>query len=445
MCARDHWGELTKDERAWCVRRVCDEIAQTADDWSETPQMLGLMNGAVPAASVISEIVMRTDVAGRASALAALAAALTHPNREVRMAAARGSRELWSEYCDLALRCVHALRVEAMTFQQSFDAEQAKPYRKRTDAGKLRGRAASVARKIIRGKRTVTADDVSTFTLDGWFTADASIAILAMLSNAPEEQTTVDSFAQVATTLVAWWEADRHHRSQREHSFETEYALKDLLAEGLFDVPESDAAKIVQPLLDAVDTHADKVADVLHDIIIREDRNRSTPRFWLLWRLLWRLFADRVRTARWLPNIDSVYAWGRQLLDWVLSREVGRTARDTGPALKTTRTTLTCCSSNSRFPVPSFADTSPSCTTSESSHCPKRSSGCTRRCTMRTRRNFFPKATARSSLSRFCCDTCMRSRSSSSAATICAPRCCTYSTRSSKPVHRRGFECATTS
>lgn len=311
VCARDHWGELTKDERAWCVRRVCDEIAQKADDWSETPQMLGLMNGAVPAANVIAQIITHTDDKG--PALAALAAALTHPNREVRLAAARGSRELWSAHRDLALRCVHALRVQAMTFQQSFDAEQVKPYRKRTEAGKLRSKAASVARKIIRGKRAMTADDVSTFTLDGWFTADASIAILIMLSNAPEEQTTVDSFAQVATTLVAWWEADRQHRSRREHSFETEYALKEMLAEGLFRVTESDAAKIAQPLLDAIDTHADKVADILHNIIIREDRNHATARFWVLWKL----FADRARTARWLPNIDSEYAWGRQLLDWV--------------------------------------------------------------------------------------------------------------------------------
>ncbi|HEY4642701.1 MAG TPA: AAA family ATPase, partial [Thermoanaerobaculia bacterium] len=191
-----------------------------------------------------------------------------------------------------------------------------KPYRKRAETGKLRSKAASIARKIIRGRRALTADDVSAFTLDGWFTADASIAILIMLSNAPEERTTFDAFAQVATTLVAWWEADRHDRSHRRESrsHETEYALKELLAEGLFRVPESDAAKILQPLLDAVDTHADKVADILHDIIVREDRNRSTARFWFLWKL----FANRIRTARWLPNIDADHAWGRQLLDHVL-------------------------------------------------------------------------------------------------------------------------------
>lgn len=313
VCVRDHWGELTEDERAWCVSRSCDEIAQKADDWSEAPQMLGLMNGAVPAASIISQIVMRTDVARRASALAALAAALTHPNREVRMTAARGSQDLWSDHRELALRCVHARRVEAMTFQQNFDAEQVKPYRQRSETGKLRHRAASVARKIICGQRAITADDVSTFTLDGWFTADTSISILTLLSNAPEEQTTVASFAQLATTLVTWWEADRHDRSHRRESrsHETEYALKELLAEGLFRVPQSDAAKIVQPLLEAIDTHADKVADVLHDIIIREDRDHSTARFWFLWNS----FANRVRTARWLPDIDSEYAWGHQLLD----------------------------------------------------------------------------------------------------------------------------------
>ncbi|HUP59534.1 MAG TPA: ATP-binding protein [Thermoanaerobaculia bacterium] len=318
VCVRDHWDEMNGEERAWCTRRVCDEIIRTADDWSETPQMLGLMNGAVPAASVIPQIVIQTDTAGRAAALTALAAALTHPNREVHLAAARASRVLWDEHRDIALQCVHGLRVQAMTLQRSFDAEQAKPYRKRADTGKLRSKAASVGRKIIRGRRPISADDVSAFTVDGWFTADASIAILIMLSNALTERTTIDALAQVATTLVAWWEADRHHRSNHEnHSYETEYTLKELLAEGLFRVAETDAAQIVHPLLDAVDTHADKVADVLHDIIIREDRNHSTARFWFLWKL----FADRVRAARWLPNIDSEYAWGRQLLDWVfLSR-----------------------------------------------------------------------------------------------------------------------------
>ena len=316
VCVRDYWGELTSEERAWCVRRVCDEIVRTADDWSEAPQMLGLMNGAVPAATVVPQIVMRSKAADRAAAVAALAAALTHPTRQVRLAAARGSRELWSEHRDFALRCVHALRVQAMTFQASFDADQAKPYRKRADTGKLRSRAASVARKIIRGRRAVTANETSAFNLDGWFTADASITILIMLADAPAEQTTVESFAQVATTLVAWWEADHHDRSHRRESrsYETEDTLKELLAEGLFRVAEANATKIVQPLLDAVDAHADKVADILHDIITLEDGTHSTARFWFLWKL----FADRVRTAKWLPNIDAQHAWGRQLLDWVL-------------------------------------------------------------------------------------------------------------------------------
>ncbi|MEO8032825.1 MAG: AAA family ATPase [Acidobacteriota bacterium] len=315
VCVRDHWDEMNDDERTWCTGAICDEIIRTANDWSETPHMLGLMNGAVPAATVVSQLVIRGESTDRKAEVEALAAALTHPNREVHLAAARASRDLWTDHRDLALRCVHALRVQAMTFQQSFDAERAKPYRKRTDAGKLRSKAASIARKIIRGRRAVTADDTSAFILDGWFTADASVAILIMLANAPMERTAVDAFAQVATTLVAWWEADRHDRSREErHSYETEYALKELLAEGLFLVGEADAASIVQPLLDAIDTYADKVADLLHDIIIREDGNHSTARFWFLWKL----FADRVRTARWLPSIDAEHAWGHQLLDWVL-------------------------------------------------------------------------------------------------------------------------------
>jgi hypothetical protein len=183
-----------------------------------------------------------------------------------------------------------------MAFQQSFDAEQAKPYRKRADTGKLRSKAASVARKIIRGRRPITADDVSAFALDGWFTADASIAILIMLSNAPKEGTTIDAFAQVATMLVAWWEADRHDRSNREsHSYETEYALKELLAEGLFRVAETDAAHIVQPLLDSVDTHADKVADILQASSFAGQAPRA--RFWFMSCSLTRFARGGFRTS----------------------------------------------------------------------------------------------------------------------------------------------------
>lgn len=317
VCVRDHWPELIDDERAWCLKRLSDEIARTANDWSDGAQMPGFMNPAVPAATVTSRLVLQAEGAPEDVALAALAAGLTHPNREARLAAARAvGRDLWTSHRDLVLRCVHALRVEAMTFQRRSDADRKKPYAKREEVETLRAESAALARDIVCGRRPVVADDVSAFAPSNWSEADASVAILSILVEAPTDRVTLDAFPQIAATLVEWWNADSHDRSQprERRSDETEYALKDLLAEGLFRVSDADVAAIIRPLTDAVDTHPDEVADILRDIIIREDRDPATERFWFLWRS----FAEQVRNARWLPDIDTEYARGRQLLDGVL-------------------------------------------------------------------------------------------------------------------------------
>ena len=70
------------------------------------------------------------------------------------------------------------------------------------------------------------------------------------------------------------------------------------------------AIKILQPILDATERHPGKVCKLIRGLASTEDRQPNTSQFWSLWKL----FADRVRQARWLAQIDDQHAAGAEMI-----------------------------------------------------------------------------------------------------------------------------------
>lgn len=305
ICLRDHADELSPDDYEWCVGQVCTAVEAGADDWTRGMHMPGFMNSAVPAAEVVA--LLAGNVKASPKVLRAFAVAMTHPSDEVRTSTAAGAgRSLWRANAALALRTVAALRLEATSVQHAFNDDQRKRHNNRRSVEALRAEAAAIARPIIRGELDPATVTAPAFDPSEWFGAEASLYILRMLLDAPERQETTAAFAQIAATLVAWWDADNQDRSsdpRTKRRYETESALEHLLVECVFRVPEAEAKAILQPLLDAVDRHPDEVDSVVRNLTNREDRDPATARFWFLWRL----FAERLVIATWLPNVDSPY------------------------------------------------------------------------------------------------------------------------------------------
>lgn len=313
VCLRDHADELSKEERDWCTAQVCAAVEAGVDDWTKTAHLPGFMNAAVPAAEVIAQLAGSEDLP--APILRTFASAITHPGDEIRMtAAAEAGRSLWRAHSELALRVVVALRNEAATVQHAFDEEQKKRYKERQRVEALQASAATIARAIMRGERRPDKE-TGAFDPSKWFGAEASTWILRILLGAPERSETAAAFVQISETLVAWWDADRRDRSdpQTKRRYETESAIKHLLAESVFRVSEADATRILQPLLDAIHRHPDKVASVVRDLTTREAREPATARFWFLWKR----FAEGLLTASWLANVDSEYSNATQFVSSV--------------------------------------------------------------------------------------------------------------------------------
>lgn len=326
VCVRDHWDEMTEDDQCWCVNIVCSEVEQTGDYWNAHTRVQRYnMAADRPCAWVLSVLLGNSlPEAQQSRTRRLLLIALTHPVTEVRWYAAWGvGKNLWAIDRDLAIRCVNAIATEAGLAQQAAEAERSrllheKEFAKLHGGGwidAILGNVASVIRKRFFEQDAIPEDALQTYDPTRWFGAEASGRILAILGQAPTEPIAIAGFERIAHTLVGWWDADedRHrdsHERQRERDHETESALLNLLENFLLRTSAAAAPTILQPILDAIDRHPRQVHWILRGLIGVEDREPNTPRFWLIWRL----FADRVRRARWLRGIDAEHPTGDEMM-----------------------------------------------------------------------------------------------------------------------------------
>jgi hypothetical protein len=320
---RDHWEEMTGDERDWCVDRVCSEVERAKDNWERMERVQRNDSSADrPCAWVVSALLGKSlSQARRIRARKALVAALTHAVDEVRWYAAWGiGKNLWAIDRDLALRCVNAIAFEARVVQDTTDKEQDRRRREREFSGegwvdRIEAAVAATVRQHFYGKKSIAENALQTYDATRWFGAEATGRILAILGEAPVEPAAIQAFDRSAHTLAAWWDADddrrdRAHSDRRDRTHEVDLTLTRLLEQFLLRAPEPEAVRIVAPIVNAVDSHPREVHWFVEGLIGAEDRQPHTPRFWSLWSL----FADAVQRAAWLAHIDQEHPIGGELI-----------------------------------------------------------------------------------------------------------------------------------
>jgi len=314
VCVRDHWEEMSGDERDWCVGIVCSEVEREGDHWNELARVQRYdMSPDRPCAYVLPLLFGKAlGEAQGPQVRRALVIALTHAINEVRWYAVSGiGRYLWAVDRDLALRCVNALATETMLVQQAADAEISRPYEKRRQLDEIEAEAAALVRRRFFEADAIADDAYQTMDPTTWFGAEANARILAILGQAPTEAVAIAAFERLAQTLVEWWDSDDdRHQERPERNSKTEAALTDLLENFLLRTMTADATRIIKPIVNAIDRHPDKVRWLLIGLIGVEDRQSNTPQFWSLWEQ----FADGVRRATWLARIDDDYASGSEMI-----------------------------------------------------------------------------------------------------------------------------------
>ena len=322
VCVRDHWEEMSDDERDWCVGVVCSEVRRESDNWNEFARVQRFDRSPDRPCALVLPVLMEKSLseAQRACVRQMLVIALTHAIDEVRWYAASGiGRYLWTIDRALTLRCVNALATETMLVQAEADSKRPRPDRfsHGWPIDDIKAESASIVRKRFDSADEIAEDAHLKFDPTRGFGAEVNPQILEILGQAATEPTAIAVFERLTHTLVGWWDdADQlmnMNERRRGRNYEIESVLRDRLQKFLLRTSLEAATTILQPILDAIDRHPREVHGILRGLINSEDCQPNTVQFWLLWKL----FADRTRCAGWLEGIDDQRAGGPEMISAV--------------------------------------------------------------------------------------------------------------------------------
>jgi len=317
VCARDHWDELSPEEREWCIDVICSEISRHADQWGTIDRVQRFsMLADRPCAFVVPLLLSKPLTETQTPRVRqAFIAALTHPINEVSWYATWGiSDSFWAANPALALRSANAIATEAALADRDWNAETRKRYDKRHTPEAISAAAADYVRQRFWIEGEIAADAHVRFDITEIFGAEAHAKVLAILGQVPNENLAVAAHRRASEDLVECWNC-RHDRSpgRRDRNFHIEQAISDRIQQFAMRASDADAEQVLQPILDAVDRHPREVHNVIQGFTTSEDSNPNTPHYWFMWNL----FAKQVKRAKWLPHLDSEHPHGSEVLSTI--------------------------------------------------------------------------------------------------------------------------------
>jgi hypothetical protein len=236
--------------------------------------------------------------------------ALTHPVNEVRWYASHAVTELWTHEPNLALLCVFAIATEARVIIDLQEREATKPYDKRRSYEDMASEAASTVRALFWQPGALQESAYDQLPLDEWHGAEAQNKILAILKKAPEQPLAAKAFGRAAQELSKSWDSKHDHDARRERNIEADISLADLVEQFVLRAPLDTAITVLEPILEAVDRHPDDADNIILGILHVEDREPNTAQFWEIWKL----FADRAKSASWIGSIDRRHSSGAEMI-----------------------------------------------------------------------------------------------------------------------------------
>jgi hypothetical protein len=149
VCVRDHWDEMSPQEKEWCIDVICSEISRHADQWGTIDRVQRFsMLADRPCAFVVPLLLSKPLTEAQTPRVRqAFIAALTHPIDEVRWYATWGMNDkLWAANPALALRAVNAIATEAALADRGWNAEKKERYDKRRTPDTISAAAAADVR-----------------------------------------------------------------------------------------------------------------------------------------------------------------------------------------------------------------------------------------------------------------------------------------------------------
>jgi len=311
VCIRDHWAEMSASEQGWCAERACSEVLRTADNWNsfERMQKHSMFADRHGAAAVVA--LLRWPLPERLATLArrAFVAAITHPVDEVRLSALTAvDEQFWQSQPDVATRCVHALATEAIEFRRGLNAlgrarKRARPF------DEIAAKVANSVRSRFWEADGICDDALPKLHPPDRYVAKAITYTLRVLGKAPSNPVAVSAFTNACQLVVDGWDAG-YEDAKKYGSTDTRRETRQLVEQFCMRASDEHASHVMGAMLEAVDRHPDEVYWFVQGLTQIEDMQPNTRHYWQLWQL----FADQIKKAKWIGQVERTNPPVRALL-----------------------------------------------------------------------------------------------------------------------------------
>lgn len=310
VCVRDHWEDMSGDDRRWCAGVLANEVRLDCDSTDFVVCRVHGHAGASQMAARTLPKILAHDPDNR-EILGAVARAITHAASDVSRDAARGVAEYLEPHRrNLMLRCAGAA---AMLPNRVADDRDGRLRTKWEPVPRGPGGAPN-PRELVRQEFVeglVDADlELQKIDLMSWHGRHAAGLIIPMLCSAPDLPATGRFIAKTLQAVMG----TKTRRPGVLHVGPDPEFKNDILG-GLADAvlaKPREMSTFCRPLLDAVDEHPDKAARFIEILVLR--KSSAGHAFWDVWQA----FADRITELAKSSCTFSDDCWVAELVRMML-------------------------------------------------------------------------------------------------------------------------------
>ena len=311
VCVRDHFDELSEDDREWCVETLVSAVERDSDSKS-----LGViaskttMSPDVLAAHVLPKILAEDP--DNAKILDAVSRAIIHASHAVSVGASVGISEyLWPGHRALTLRCAGSSAMMAnllKNVEQSHNEMASAPTDMHTQQTLFNQTRQAFVKGDIDPERELKNLDPT--SRHGRY---ASELVLSMLAGAADLDLTKDLFIRTAQSIVDGWAAKHSSYDTFEYSNFNDIGIP-VMASLILTLPSDKIPLFCQPFLDDVSTHPEDIALFVDALVAQQNASADGSSFWDAWQE----FANRIRESSWTSHIDYRHSSGIKLIQSML-------------------------------------------------------------------------------------------------------------------------------
>jgi hypothetical protein len=299
ICVRDHWDELSQEERIWCIDIILDSVSEDADNQHELNRhSRNSMEASRPAAFILPALFGKGLPRETEERLhEGLAISLTHASKEVVEFASEGiGTFLWQNDRERTLLCIAALIFETQLRRELDLQNETKPYPQRLSNEEKNIKAAEGVRAFILGGTLFNEQDLLALDLSKQWGYDALWHLIPIFCQRPQEKLSQKFIKRVMEALISWW------NEHEDIYWELEYLCTSRVAGFVLKLDMIDAISICNPMFDEINAHPREISEFIEQLITAEDITGSGNVFWNLWQQM----ADITLHAPWLDSLNRM-------------------------------------------------------------------------------------------------------------------------------------------